>query len=57
MDKLKSRKFWFAIIAALIPIVNENFGLRIPTESIIGLIAFILGEGVVDAARAYGGTF
>lgn len=55
-NKLKSRKFWVAIIGALLVIANETFDLGLSAESqatiVAILISFILGESHVDAKRA-----
>lgn len=59
MDKLRSRKFWLAVVAALIAVANDGLGLNLPREAIMTVatvvIAYILGEGAVDAARALRG--
>lgn len=52
MDKLKSRKFWFAIVGALLPVVNEAFGLKLPLESLYAIIAYLFGQSAVDAMAA-----
>ena len=56
MDKLKSRKLWMAVAGALLVIANEGLGLGLPEDSILALagilVAYILGQGVVDAQRA-----
>ena len=60
-SKLTSRKFWAALVAVIMS-VCVIFGVDdITTEQITGLvmavgalIAYILGEGFVDAARAKG---
>ncbi len=54
--KLMSRKLWLAIVAALIPILNEHFGWQIPTDALLAvlapILAYILGEAYVDGQRA-----
>lgn len=60
-SKLTSRKFWAALVAVIMA-VCVIFGVDdITTEQITALvmavgalIAYILGEGFVDAARAKG---
>lgn len=56
MSKFKSRKFWMAVVAALVAIANDGLGLNLPRDAILTVatvvIAYILGEGAVDAARA-----
>lgn len=60
MSKWTSRKFLMAILAAVLPIINEQFGLGLDTNVVIaaigGIVAFILGEAHVDAKRAGGST-
>jgi uncharacterized membrane protein len=55
-NKLKSRKFWLAILGALLVIANETFDLGLSAESqatiVVILVSFILGESAVDAKRA-----
>jgi hypothetical protein len=56
MEKLKSRKFWLAILAAVIPVINVEFGINLDTPTIIAVIAgissAILGFAHVDAKMA-----
>ena len=51
----KSKKWWVAIIAALIPIANSAFGFNLdPTELtliILPLIGYIFGEAWTDATH------
>ncbi|MBE6599522.1 MAG: hypothetical protein E7638_08785 [Ruminococcaceae bacterium] len=58
-QKLSSRKLWAAVLAAVFAVVTASFGDSLSAETvdvlktgIYGLIAYIFGEGVVDAARA-----
>lgn len=55
MDKLKSRKFWMAVIAAGLAIANDGLGLHLPTDSIMTVagvaVAYILGQSHVDAKK------
>ena len=55
MNKLKSRKFWMAILAVVLPVINEQFNLGLDNSTVIaaigGLVAFIIGEAHVDAKR------
>ncbi|MDP2672211.1 MAG: hypothetical protein Q8O84_00165 [Nanoarchaeota archaeon] len=59
-ETIQSRKFWFAIIAALIPILNQELDLNLDTTTVYGiiaaLIAWILGEAQVDSAKIKNGT-
>ena len=56
MDRLKSRKLWMAVAGAALVVLNEGLGLNIPEDAVLALagiiIAYILGQGVVDAQRA-----
>lgn len=56
MSKLKSRKFWMAVVSAVLVVLNEGLDLGISSETVLtfaGLVAtFILGESVIDAKRA-----
>jgi len=61
-SKLSSRRFWAALIsiitAILVAFNVDNLTIAQVTaiiSGIGGLIAFIIGESVVDAARAKGG--
>ena len=56
-DKLKSRKFWFALLGATLPIVaqamtNEVGWGEAVTSSIAVLMAYIFGQGYVDGQSA-----
>ena len=58
--KLKSRKFWFALVGALLPVIAQAFGQEIPTAEAIQLsagviVAYIFGQGYVDG-KALEGT-
>ena len=48
-----SKKWWTAIIAALIPIVNALTGLNMDpsevTAVVVPLVAYVLAQGAVDA--------
>ena len=61
--KLSSRKFWAAVTGFLTAILTIFEVDNLTIEQIIGLvsalsvlIAYIIGEGLVDAARASTGT-
>ena len=55
MNKLKSRKFWMAVVAAGVAIANDGLGLDLPQEAIMTVagvaIAYILGEAYVDSQK------
>ena len=50
--RLKSRKFWFAIISALIPVLNVELGWGLDEDVIMKVLGslwmFILVEGGAD---------
>ena len=57
MDKFKSRKFWFALLGALLPIVVQAMTDDIATAEALQLsaaiiVSYILGQGYVDANSA-----
>lgn len=57
MNKFKSRKFWMAVVTALIVIGNEGLGLNLPEEAIMTVaavaIGYILGESYVDGKKVF----
>ena len=63
VTKLSSRKFWAAVTGFLTAILTIFEVDNLTIEQIIGLvsalavlIAYIIGEGLVDSARASAGT-
>lgn len=56
IEKLKSRKFLMALAGAVFVVLNEGLDLGVPEEVynyLVGIIiAYIVGEAVVDVARA-----
>lgn len=56
MEKLKSRKFWMAVVGAGLVVANEGLGLNLPEEAVMTvagmLIAYILGQAYVDGKKA-----
>lgn len=54
MDKLKSRKFIMACVAALFVILNKGLGLDLPEDTITQFVAvivsYLIGQGAVDVA-------
>ena len=62
-QKLSSRKLWAAVLAAVFAVISALLGEELPAEmaeilktGIYGLIAYIFGEGAVDAARVIAGN-
>ena len=53
-DKLKSRKFWFAFLGALLPVVAQYFtdevqaGQALQMSALV-VVSYIFGQGYVDA--------
>ncbi len=41
-EKFKSKKFWIAFITALVPAINNLFGINIPFEVVISIATFVL---------------
>lgn len=54
-DKMKSRKLWLSILAAVLPIVAKHFFPSLPTEAIIasslGAVAGVMGISMEDVAK------
>ena len=53
-DKLKSRKFWFAFVGALLPVVAQYLTDAVPLGEALQLsaavvVSYIFGQGYVDA--------
>lgn len=59
MEKLKSRKLWMALLAAVLPIINTEFALGLDTTTIVAsigaIITYILGQAHVDAKKEQNG--
>jgi hypothetical protein len=59
MERLKSRKFWLAIVGALIPVINQEFNLNLDSNTILGILGLlattIAGFAHVDAKKAQSG--
>lgn len=60
-QKLSSRKLWAAVLSVVLMCVSAVFGEEMTAEvaevlktAVYGLIAYIFGEGIVDAAREVG---
>ena len=52
-NKLKSRKFWFAVVGAILPVIAQAFTKEIGcdqavTLSVGVLASYIFGQGYVD---------
>lgn len=58
-DKLKSRKFWFAFLGALLPIVAQYMTDDVQMSEALQLsaaviVSYIFGQGYVDAKKLEG---
>ena len=55
MNKMKSRKLWLSVLAAVLPLVAKHFFPSLPTEAIIasvlGAISGVLGISMEDVAK------
>jgi hypothetical protein len=55
VDKLKSRKFWMAVVTAAVILINEGFEMDLPAEAIYSVagivITYILGQSAVDTKK------
>lgn len=55
LERLKSRKFILAVVAALVVFVNSAFDFKLKTEEVIlivtSLLAFVGVEGTIDTVR------
>lgn len=60
MSKFKSRKFWLAIMAALLPLVCQALLPDMPTEkivvSVVGLLGGVFGLAGEDVAKIKAGV-
>lgn len=57
MDKLKSRKFWLALLGAVLPIIASYLNSEIDVEAAVKagsavLCTYMLGQGYVDGKKA-----
>ncbi len=57
-EKFKSRKFWMAVVAAILVVLNEGLGWNVPSETVLTFAALILGwifaEAYVDGHHENG---
>lgn len=55
MEKIRSRKFWMALVSAVLVLLNDGFDMNIPSDTIIQfvsvVIAYILGQSYVDGRK------
>ena len=54
-SKMKSRKLWLSLLAALLPVVLAHFFPNLPTEavvaSVLGALGGVLGISMEDVAK------
>lgn len=54
-DKLKSRKLWLSVAAAILPLLAKHFWPDLPTEiiitSVLGAVAGVMGISLEDVAK------
>ena len=54
MEKLNSRKFWVAVVTALLVVANQGLDLKLPEDAIMKIVQlamiYIFGQGAVDFA-------
>jgi len=54
----KSKKFWMAIIGALVPAANAAFGFGLSTEAVVTVVgpimSYVVGQGIADAGKNKG---
>lgn len=55
MNKLKSRKFWMAVVGAALVVLNDGLELGIDNETVLAaaglLMTWIIGESAVDTVK------
>lgn len=55
MQKFKSRKFWLAVVSAILVVLNDGLELGVDSETVLafaGIVAtWIIGESAIDTAR------
>jgi|TARA_R100000664_G_C2728589_1_gene119793 hypothetical protein len=51
---LKSKKFWYTIVAVVVQLLHDAFGLNPEeTEAILhSIIALIIGQGIADISKS-----
>jgi len=55
MNKIKSRKLWLSLLAALLPVILTHFCPNLPTEalvaSVLGALGGVMGISMEDVAK------
>jgi uncharacterized membrane protein len=56
MDKLKSRKLWVSVVAAVLVVIGDELGLPIEEETLIAfaaiVVTYVTGQAIVDKQKA-----
>lgn len=56
MNKMKSRKFWMAVVTGILIVLNDGLNIGIDQETVLAfaaiVVGYIFGESAVDAVRA-----
>jgi hypothetical protein len=51
----RTSEFIVTVVAAIIPLINQAFGLNIPVEALVGIAgsiaAYVLSRGLAKAAK------
>lgn len=54
-NKMKSRKLWLSVAAAILPLLAKHFWPELPTEviitSVLGAVAGVMGISMEDVAK------
>ncbi len=54
-EKMKSRKLWLSVLAAILPVLLTHFFPNLPTEaivaSVLGALGGVLGISMEDVAK------
>lgn len=54
-EKMKSRKLWLSVLAAVLPLICKHFFPSMPSEaivaSVVGALGGVLGIGMEDVAK------
>jgi len=56
MEKIKSRKFWMVVVSAVLLVLNEGLGLKVPTDTVLSfagvVMAYLFGQSYVDGKQS-----
>ena len=58
MQKFKSRKFWMAVVTAILVVLNDGLDLGVDSDTVLAFAGIVatwnIGESAVDATRKKG---